>query len=68
MLADEFGNVVHLYERDCSFQRRNQKMIEEAPCHVLDEQTRQRMFADAIRACKYVGYTSRGDDRVFVSC
>ena len=60
VLADEFGNVVHLYERDCSFQRRNQKMIEEAPCHVLDEQTRQRMFADAIRACKYVGYTSVG--------
>lgn len=60
VLSDEFGNVVHLYERDCSFQRRNQKMIEEAPCHVLDEQTRQRMFADAIRACKYVGYTSVG--------
>lgn len=60
VLADEFGNVVHLYERDCSFQRRNQKMIEEAPCHVLDEQTRQRMFTDAIRACKYVGYTSVG--------
>ena len=57
VLADEFGNVVHLYERDCSFQRRNQKMIEEAPCHVLDEETRQRMFADAIRACQYVGYT-----------
>ena len=60
VLADEFGNVVHLYERDCSFQRRNQKMIEEAPCHVLNEQTRQRMFTDAIRACKYVGYTSVG--------
>lgn len=60
VLADEFGNVVHLYERDCSFQRRNQKMIEEAPCHVLDEETRQRMFADAIRACQYVGYTSVG--------
>ena len=60
VLADEFGNVVHLYERDCSFQRRNQKMIEEAPCHVLDEETIQRMFADAIRACQYVGYTSVG--------
>ena len=60
VLADDDGTVVHLYELDCSFQRRNQKMIEEAPCHVLDEETRQRMFADAIRACQYVGYTSVG--------
>ncbi|MGN1277023.1 MAG: acetyl-CoA carboxylase biotin carboxylase subunit [Floccifex sp.] len=58
--ADTYGNVVHLYERDCSFQIRNQKMIEEAPCFVLDETIRQKMCNDAIAACKAVGYTSVG--------
>ena len=60
VLCDEFGNCLHLYERDCSFQRRNQKMIEEAPCHVLKEDIREKMFEDAIKACRYVGYTSAG--------
>lgn len=60
VLCDEYGNCLHLYERDCSFQRRNQKMIEEAPCHVLREEVRARMTADAIRACQHVGYTSAG--------
>lgn len=60
LIGDRFGNVVHLFERDCSFQRRNQKMIEEAPCFILDDNTRQNMFADAIKACKHVGYNSVG--------
>ncbi|NBK96489.1 MAG: acetyl-CoA carboxylase biotin carboxylase subunit [Erysipelotrichia bacterium] len=60
LIGDHFGNVIHLFERDCSFQRRNQKMIEEAPCFVLDEHTREQMFADAIKACQYVGYNSVG--------
>lgn len=60
VLCDEYGNCLHLFERDCSFQRRNQKMIEEAPCHVLDENIRQQMFEDALKACRHVGYTSAG--------
>ena len=58
--ADQFGNVIHLYDRDCSFQIRNQKMIEEAPCFILDEKIRQAMCKDAIEACRSVGYDSVG--------
>jgi acetyl-CoA carboxylase, biotin carboxylase subunit len=60
VMGDKHGNVVHLYERDCSFQRRNQKMIEEAPCHMLNNNVRNKMLEDAVRACKYVGYNSVG--------
>lgn len=60
LIGDDFGNVVHLFERDCSFQRRNQKMIEEAPCFGIDETLRKRMCEDAIKACHYVGYNSVG--------
>ncbi|OCN04573.1 acetyl-CoA carboxylase biotin carboxylase subunit [Erysipelotrichaceae bacterium MTC7] len=60
LLADKHGNVIHLFERDCSFQRRNQKMIEEAPCHILDDATRQSMLDAAVRAASYVGYNSVG--------
>lgn len=60
LMADKFGNVCHLYERDCSAQRRNQKLLEEAPCHTLNEETRQHMLADAVRACQVVGYDSVG--------
>ena len=60
LLGDKHGNVIHLFERDCSFQRRNQKLIEEAPCHVLDDKIRESMIADAIKACKHVGYDSVG--------
>lgn len=58
--GDKFGNVVHLYERDCSFQRRNQKMIEEAPCFSIEESVRQNILADAVKAAKFVGYNSVG--------
>lgn len=60
IMGDKYKNVVHLYERDCSFQRNNQKMIEEAPCFVLDEKIRKKMCEDAVKACKYVGYDSVG--------
>lgn len=60
LLGDKFGNVIHLFERDCSFQRRNQKMIEEAPCYILDDKTRQELINDAVKAAKYVSYDSVG--------
>ncbi len=60
LMGDNFGNVIHLYERDCSYQRRNQKMIEEAPCFVLKDEIRQALLNDAVKAAKYVGYNSVG--------
>lgn len=60
ILADEHGNVVHLYERDCSIQRRHQKIVEFSPCLSIDEQTRQRICADAVKLAKHVGYTNAG--------
>lgn len=60
ILADHFGHVVYLGERDCSIQRRNQKMLEESPCKALDEDLRKRMGEDAIKAAKCCGYTSAG--------
>lgn len=60
ILADKFGNVVHLGERDCSIQRRHQKMIEEAPCAVIDKELRRQMGDMAVRAAKAVGYESAG--------
>ncbi|MDO4466631.1 MAG: acetyl-CoA carboxylase biotin carboxylase subunit [Bacillota bacterium] len=58
--GDNFGNVIHLYERDCSFQIRNQKMIEEAPCFVLSDKLREEMCESARVACQAVGYNSVG--------
>ena len=58
VLADTHGNVIHLFERECSIQRRHQKVIEEAPSVVLDEETRSRMGEAAVmvaKACNYVG-------------
>jgi len=60
ILADKHGNVIHLGERDCSIQRRHQKLIEEAPCPVLDPKTRKKMGDCAVAATKAVGYTSVG--------
>ena len=59
-MADSFGNVVHLGERDCSIQRRNQKMIEEAPSTALTPELRERMGRDAIRAARAAGYENAG--------
>ena len=58
VVADEHGNVVHLYERECTIQRRNQKIIEEAPS--LDDGLRQEMCYTAIRLMREIGYTSAG--------
>lgn len=58
--GDKHGHVVHLFERNCSFQRKNQKMIEEAPCIGLPEVTRENLLNDALKAAKAIGYDSLG--------
>lgn len=60
ILADKHGNVIHLGERDCSIQRRHQKLIEEAPCPVLTPELREKMGACSVAAAKKVGYNSVG--------
>ncbi|MDP5169870.1 MAG: acetyl-CoA carboxylase biotin carboxylase subunit [Bacteroidia bacterium] len=60
IMADQHGNVYHLAERDCTIQRRHQKLVEESPCPVLSEETRARMGADAIKAAKFVDYEGAG--------
>ena len=60
ILGDKFGTVVQLGERDCSIQRRHQKMIEESPCCAITKETRKKMGETAIRAAKAVGYESAG--------
>ncbi|MGZ8232768.1 acetyl-CoA carboxylase biotin carboxylase subunit [Methylobacter tundripaludum] len=60
ILADQHGNTIHLYERDCSVQRRNQKLIEIAPSPQLEEAQRQYIGGLAVLAAKAVGYTSAG--------
>ncbi|MGO4276987.1 acetyl-CoA carboxylase biotin carboxylase subunit, partial [Paenibacillus sp. TAF58] len=60
ILADKFGNVVHLGERDCSVQRRRQKLVEEAPCPILTAETRTAMGQAAVRAAKAVNYSGAG--------
>ena len=60
ILGDSFGNVVHLGERDCSIQRRHQKLLEEAPSPAIDEKTRQEMGAAAVRAAKAIKYEGAG--------
>lgn len=60
VLADEVGNVIHLGERDCSLQRRNQKLLEESPSTLLDEDLRARMGSVAVELARTAGYTSAG--------
>ncbi|WP_027327406.1 acetyl-CoA carboxylase biotin carboxylase subunit [Helicobacter pametensis] len=60
ILADKHGNVVHIGERDCSAQRRQQKLIEESPAVVLSEEVRERLLQTAIKAAKYIGYVGAG--------
>lgn len=60
ILADKYGNVIHLGERDCSIQRRHQKMIEEAPSFVINEELRQKMGETAVKAAKAANYCNAG--------
>jgi propionyl-CoA carboxylase alpha chain len=60
VLGDKHGNVIHLGERECSIQRRNQKVVEEAPSPLLDEYTRQKMGEQAVALARAVGYDSAG--------
>lgn len=60
ILADDFGNVIHLGERDCSMQRRNQKVLEETPSPIMTEELRERMGKSAVAAAKACGYVNAG--------
>ncbi|MCI8511308.1 MAG: acetyl-CoA carboxylase biotin carboxylase subunit [Lachnospiraceae bacterium] len=60
ILADRFGNVVHLGERDCSIQRRHQKVLEESPSPAISEELRERMGETAVRAARAAGYENAG--------
>ncbi|WP_210687087.1 pyruvate carboxylase [Mycolicibacterium sp. GESEQ-9] len=77
ILADTHGNVIHLFERDCSLQRRHQKVIELAPAPNLDPELRERICADAVTFARQIGYSCAGtvefllDERgrhVFIEC
>ena len=60
VLADEHGNCVHLGERECTIQRRHQKLLEEAPSVAISPELREKMGAVAVNACKEIGYSSAG--------
>ena len=60
ILADEHGNCIHLGERDCSVQRRNQKILEETPSSVISDKTRKKMGEVAVKAVKEIGYSNAG--------
>jgi acetyl-CoA carboxylase biotin carboxylase subunit len=60
VLADEYGNCIHLGERECTIQRRHQKLLEEAPSPVLSPELRAQMGSAAVEACKRIGYSSAG--------
>lgn len=60
IIGDSFGNIVHIGERDCSMQRRHQKLIEESPAILLDEKTRKKLHDTAIKAAKAIGYEGAG--------
>jgi len=60
VLADDSGNTIHVADRECSIQRRHQKLIEEAPSPIMTEELRSQMGESAIKAAEYIGYTSAG--------
>ncbi len=60
ILADQHGNVIHLGERDCSIQRNHQKVIEESPSKIIDDQLREEMGSIAVQAAQTIGYTNAG--------
>ena len=60
VLADEEGNVIHLADRECSIQRRHQKLLEEAPSPIMTDELREEMGESTVKAAEYIGYTSAG--------
>ncbi|HEY0008749.1 MAG TPA: acetyl-CoA carboxylase biotin carboxylase subunit [Tepidisphaeraceae bacterium] len=60
IIADQHGNAVHLWERDCTMQRRHQKLVEESPSPILDQKTREELCASAVRLVKAAGYYNAG--------
>jgi len=60
IIGDQHGHVLHLFERDCTMQRRHQKLIEEAPCPVLTRQQREKLCKSAVRLCQAAGYYGAG--------
>lgn len=60
VIGDSFGNIVHIGERDCSMQRRHQKLIEESPAILLDDKTRKKLHETAIKAARAIGYEGAG--------
>lgn len=60
ILGDKYGNIVHLYDRDCSVQRRHQKVVEYAPAFSVSTPVREKIFADAVKLAKRVGYSNAG--------
>ncbi|MFC2946914.1 acetyl-CoA carboxylase biotin carboxylase subunit [Virgibacillus sediminis] len=60
IIGDSFGNVIHLFERECSIQRRNQKVLEEAPSSFISDETRRQMAETAVRAANTLNYSSAG--------
>lgn len=60
IIADHHGNVVPLFERECSIQRRNQKVVEEAPSPFISSETRERMLEASVKAAKHIGYVNAG--------
>ncbi|MBZ7986997.1 acetyl-CoA carboxylase biotin carboxylase subunit [Campylobacter canadensis] len=60
IIGDSFGNVIHIGERDCSLQRRHQKLIEESPAIILEQSTREKLHNTAIKAAKAIGYEGAG--------
>lgn len=67
IIADEHGNIVHLGERDCSIQRRHQKLIEESPSPGITEETRKKMSETAVKGAKFVNYHNAGTIEFLVS-
>ena len=60
IMSDGQGNTVHFYDRDCSLQRRHQKVLEEAPAPYIDEDARQQVYASCVKACNDIGYRGAG--------
>ena len=68
VLGDKYGNVIHLGERECSIQRRHQKVLEESPSPALDAETRQEIGEQVVRALERVGYSSAGTVEFLARC